>query len=177
MKKRGLLLFGSILVFMAISFNLGDVLTEPEIVTITEIVTVTEERIVYNLVYVDVPVYINHYIDVEVPVFKYRNIYARDFESLEQFTEWYEAQEFTVLFPSGVYLVDCDDYARRLQRTALQQGYSISQALALNGTYYGVRITQETTGHVGNIVLINDIYYWVEPNPERFYIRKIVAKD
>lgn len=115
--------------------------------------------------------------EVPIEVVKYRNIFPREFESVEQFEEWYEAQDFKPLFPSGAYQVDCNDYAGRLQRVALMQGYSISQALVLNGKYYGIRVSDMRDGHIGNLVLIDGIYYYVEPNPRKFKVIKIVERD
>lgn len=110
-------------------------------------------------------------------VIKYRNIFPRQFESIEQFEEWYGAQEFKPLFPSGAYQVDCNDYAGRLQRVALQQGYPVSQALVLDGRYYGIRVSGERDGHTGNLVLIGNTYYYIEPEPEKFKVVELVEKD
>jgi len=130
-----------------------------------------------KLVYIDRPVYEVIEIPIVEEVIKWRNIHPKQFESLEQFIEWYEDQGFTVLFPSGAYTVDCDDYAELVQRKALEQGYAISQALTLNGNYYGTRVNENAGGHVGNIVLIDNTYYYFEPNPEKFYIEKIIERD
>lgn len=113
----------------------------------------------------------------EVEVVKYHHITAREWESVEQFTEWYEEQEFTTLMPSPVYKVDCDDYSEWLQRVALQQGYPVSEALAKGGLYYGVLVNKHSDSHAGNLVLIGNVYYWVEPQPNMFVIKKICNKD
>ena len=68
-------------------------------------------------------------------------------------------------------------YAELVQIKAIEQGYAISQALTLNGNYYGIRVNETVGGHVGNVVLINDAYYYFEPNTEKFYIKKIIDRD
>lgn len=134
-------------------------------------------QVIEKPVYIDRPVYEVVEKPTVVEVIKWRNIYNKQFENVEQFTKWYKSQGFTVLLPSGAYNVDCDDYAELVQRKALEQGYAISQALTLNGKYYGIRVNEINNGHVGNIVLIDNAYYYFEPNPEKFYIKKIIDRD
>lgn len=116
-------------------------------------------------------------IEVKVVEYQNRNIFPRQFENIERFEEWYEAQDFKPLFPSGAYQVDCDDYAGRLQRVALEQGYSVSQALVLNGKYYGIRVSGDIGGHTGNLVLIGNTYYYIEPEPSKFKVVELVERD
>jgi len=123
--------------------------------------------------YVEVPVEVIK----EVEVITYRNIYARNWESVEQFKEWYGAQHFTVLMDSPYYEVDCDDYSEWVQRKALQQGYSVSEAIAKNKLYAGVRVTKISGLHAGNLVMIDGVYYWVEPQPDMFYIKRLFDRD
>jgi hypothetical protein len=134
-------------------------------------------QFVEKLVYIDRLIYKITGKPSIVEVIKWRNIYHREFQSVEQFTEWYRSQGFTVLFPSGSYNVDCDDYAELVQIKALEQGYTISQALILNGNYYGTRVNDTVGGHAGNIVLIDNACYYFEPNPEKFNIKKIIDRD
>ena len=113
----------------------------------------------------------------------YRNIYSRQWESIEQFTDWYYAQNFTALFPSGAYIADCDDYAEWVQTKALEQGYSISIALTWHGKLYNnKKVTNEykpgQPGHVGNMVEIQGVYYYFEPAIDRFNgLIKIIRRD
>lgn len=112
-----------------------------------------------------VPVYVDRIKEVEVEkeVIRWRNIYPREFESLEYFKEWYNGQEFHPMLPSPAHTVDCDDYAERVQWMALQQGYSISCHLSPDKR------------HMFNMVIIgNDIYYF---EPQEFKIWKVVEKD
>ncbi len=140
-------------------------------------------KTVYGIVYetIEVPVIRNivvvkeKLVPVEVPV--YRNILPRQWGSVDEFVEWWEAQEFKVLWNIDPENNDCDDYSDGLQMEALKQGYSVSQALALGGKYYGVVVVDNPTDHAGNMVLIGNTYYWVEPNPDEFKIIKIVDRD
>lgn len=140
-------------------------------------------KIVVETIYVDKPVdrivekVIIEEREVEVVVITYRNIYARHWESVEQFEQWYEDLDFRVLMPSSVYIVDCDDYSARLQRLALEQGYSVSEALAKNRLYCGVKVTKAGGIHAGNLVLIDNAYYWVEPQPDIFNIKRLFDRD
>lgn len=140
---------------------------ELQVVTIERIITQTE----YVDVEVKVPYEITHYIDV--PVVEWRQIYPRQFDSVEQFEAWYLEQGFSLLWNK-----DCNDYARKLQTTALKQGYSISQALVWNGKYYrGIKVSNISLGHTGNLVLINNTYYWIEPQPNKFEVIEICRRD
>ena len=112
----------------------------------------------------------------EVPVYE-ANKWAREFESVGQFEDWYWEQGFTLLMPSSTYEVDCDDYAYQVQRAAVQQGYMLSVALVEHGRFYSVKVTNIPGGHMGNLVIINGIIYYVEPKPDEFDVVKIVSVD
>lgn len=113
----------------------------------------------------------------EVEVITYQNIYARNWESVEQFEQWYEDQHFTLLMTTPIYTVDCDDYSEWVQRRALQQGYPVSEAIAKNRLYAGVWVTKINGLHAGNLVLIGNDYYWVEPQPDMFNIKQLFERD
>jgi len=113
----------------------------------------------------------------EVEVTKWRNIYRREFESVKHFKEWYQEQGFLPLLPSGSYKVDCDDYAQRLQVTALEQGYPVSTALIKNGMYYGQKVSGIAGAHAGNLVLIAGVYYYVEPEIGEIKLVKVTNRD
>lgn len=140
----------------------------------TEYVTLPP-KIIYERV--EIPVEVVKEIEVVKETVRWRNIYPRTFESVEEFKEWYYAQHFNPLLPSGVYEVDCDDYAQRLQITALQQGYPVSIALLKDGEYYGVGVSDIKEGHAGNLVMIEGTYYYVEPDPSKFNIVKVISRD
>jgi len=138
-------------------------------------------EVVVETIYIDKPVYkvVEKVIieEKEVEVIIYRNIYARKWESVEQFEQWYGDLDFRVLLPSSVYTVDCDDYSERLQRLALQQGYPVSEAMAKNRLYAGVWVTKAPGIHAGCMVLIGNDYYWVEPQPDMFNIKRLFERD
>ena len=172
-------------VLFYLGFAIGQITFEPKVVEVKvpEIsyitVTETETVLVPYEVIKEVISYITIVEKEPVEVITYRNIYPRDFTSVANFKEWYEAQGFLTLFPNAgeADSADCDDYSVRLQREALEQGYSISQAFALDGEYYGVKVTDETDGHAGNLVLIGHTYYWVEPQPDKFEVIKVCDRD
>ena len=153
---------------------------ESEPVVVVEYVHLPPETVA-EAVYIDKPVYrvVERVIieEKEVEVITYKNIRARNWESVEQFEQWYEDLDFRVLLPSSAYTVDCDDYSERLQRLALQQGYSVSEAMAKNHLYAGVWVTKINGLHAGNLVLIGNDYYWVEPQPDMFNVRQLFERD
>jgi len=113
------------------------------------------------------PVVITEYI--------YGNIFPRQFESIEHFKQWYEEQGFiplTIHTPDA----DCNTSSVDLQRVALTQGYMVSQALTLNGIYFGKKVTDVMGGHAGNMIKIDDAYYFVESQPDNLKVAKICEK-
>ena len=153
---------------------------ESEPVVVVEYVHLPPETVA-EAIYIDKPVYrvVERVIieEKEVEVITYKNIRARNWESVEQFEQWYEDLDFRVLLPSSAYTVDCDDYSERLQRLALQQGYSVSEAMAKNHLYAGVWVTKINGLHAGNLVQIGNDYYWVEPQPDMFNVRQLFERD
>ena len=116
----------------------------------------------------------------EVPVDKvvYQNIYSRRWESVEQFENWYQAQNFTILLPNGGDLdtADCDDYALWLAEKALEQGYLVSVCLVDDrGVVYGVYVHEAY--HMGCLVVIGNGIYYVESDPMEHKVIKICDKD
>lgn len=138
-------------------------------------------EIVVETIYIDKPVerIVERIIieEKEVEVIVYQNIRARNWESVEQFEQWYEDQHFTLLMTTPIYTVDCDDYSEWVQRKAVQQGYSVSEAIAKNRLYAGVWVTKINGLHAGNLVLIGNDYYWVEPQPDMFNIKQLFERD
>lgn len=101
----------------------------------------------------------------------YTNISTRQWESVEQCEAWIK-DHLINLWIVGDKLANCNDYSRIMQDTAMQEGYPISQALTWDTLYYGKTVNHINNGHAGNMVLINGVYYWFDPNPE--YYRGLV---
>jgi len=168
---------------LVMSFVIGQLTYQPkEIeveVPVISYITVTEYEPIYETIEVDKPVYITVTKQVPTEVIVYRNIYPRQFVSVAAFKEWYNGLDFRFILPNGgdVDTADCDDYSARLQQLALEQSYSVSQALTWNELYYGIRVTDNKDGHAGNLVLIGTTYYWVEPQPDIFEVIKVCNRD
>ena len=154
---------------------------EPTIVYVEKIVEV--EKIVAAepiIKYIEVPT--KEVIIKEVYIIRekivYKHITDKRWETVNEFIEWYHAQNFYPLIQVGDTVTDCDDYAERLQIVALRQGYPVSVALARKGIYYGKQFTSSSIeAHAANMVEIGGVYYWVEPEPDKFYVRRIVNRD
>jgi len=104
----------------------------------------------------------------------------QNWESVDQFKEWYEDQQFTVIFPNGGdrKTADCDEYAYRLQKVALRAGYPVSIALVTrDGMFFDKVVRGGTKAHAGNLVEINDVYYYVEPLVKGMYMVRIARRD
>lgn len=116
------------------------------------------------------------YKDKEIPVEaeKEAYIYTRDWrqwESLAQFTAWAE-DKITYLLEG-----DCDDYAENLQLCALEDGYAVSCQMIYNGKIQGFEVSPVKGSHMGNLVMIGNNIYYVEPVPEYFRIVWLCERD
>lgn len=65
------------------------------------------------------------------------------------------------LVPTSVW--DCDDYSERLQRKALSDGYLVSMQLISGGQLLGAHITNYGPDHMGDITIIGNNMYYIEP--------------
>jgi len=115
--------------------------------------------------------------EIKVPVetIVYRNIYAREFESVSQFREWAEPK-LTILWITGVK-TDCDDYAEQLQIKALVGGYTLSCVVIEHGLLLGRRVSPITGLHMGNLLMTDTDIYYVEPQPDIFDVVWVCARD
>ena len=152
-------------------------------VTVTKTVAVTYPA---KTVYIDreivreVDVMTTQIVEVEVPAVKIIEISKqyKDWQSVEQFKEWYGSQHFTTLMPNGGDLetADCDDYASWVARTALSDGYLVSLAL-VDGTG---RIYETAIGkpyHMGNLITVGNGVYYVEPYCNEFKVLWVTDLD
>ena len=98
------------------------------------------------------------------------------FESLAELKQWLSNVKlidihFTVVNEIGnsVQKFDCDDYARRLQDWALQEGYIISFEV-IRHTEYNSLFTQKRLPvgdiHAINSVIIGNSVYYIEPQTQ-----------
>ncbi len=65
------------------------------------------------------------------------------------------------LVPTSLW--DCDDYSERIQRQALNDGYLVSMQLITKGTLLGAKVTNYVEDHMGNITIIGNWVYYIEP--------------
>ena len=94
----------------------------------------------------------------------------REFGSVEELDQWCR-KHTTILAVSGHPFTevtpqnDCDDYAERLQVLALNDGYLMS-----------VQLT-EGTAHMGNLAMIGNDIYFIEPNPGKYEVIWLCHRD
>jgi len=191
--KDKILLFMLIVILAGLTFTLGWLIKPTQIITVNMPYEVKVLELYPIIEYVDrwhepEVITVNNTIlkeiekPVEVEKVVYRNRLPQEWESVEQFENWYYSQGFTLLMTSGAYTVDCDDYAEWVNREALKQSYHISDALTWNGMYYNKKVTNkykpEQPGHVGGLVLIQGTYYYFEPMIKDFNgLVKVVDRD
>ena len=111
-----------------------------------------------------------------------------EFKDLAELTEWLEKNSLPIQIiadedgridlvnPKSTSQYDCDDYAEALQIKALEQGYLMSQQLVLNGRVYGVKVSEYTEPHMGNLTTIGSNIYYIESIPPHKVVR-ITTRD
>lgn len=107
---------------------------------------------------------------VEVPVYPS----CREFSTLAELASWLDVN-MAVLWPVEEF--DCDDYAERLQIRAASDGYLLSCHLVENGKIYGIRVSDDTGPHMGNMAIVQNDVFFIEPQPGIFRIIKICVRD
>jgi hypothetical protein len=130
--------------------------------TVTEIVTVNNTIETIREVPVEVPVYINNE--------------WREWESLAELTGWVNANT-PILMGFDGFEPDCDDYAVRLQQKAYKAGYFISIQVINGGILAGREVSNLTELHAGNLALVGNKYYFIEPQPKSFRIVFVCYRD
>lgn len=112
----------------------------------------------------------------------------REFSSAEELRDWCEKHMAVLLVPDARGVIDlrtptpnikadCDDYAERLQRMAIADGYLMSEQLVYDGKLFGVPVTPEKGYHTGNMTIIGNDVYFIEPQPSIFRIIKVCERD
>jgi len=108
---------------------------------------------------------------VTVVVMKETPVQFRYFDSERELAEFLEQDDTdsVIRFVSEAdFSYDCDDYARALRRRALEQGFLMSLQLVTDGEIFGVKVSDFARPHMGNLTMIgNDIYY-IEPSTDEF---------
>ena len=153
------------------------VITEYEVVTVDRIVEKTVytpiERVIETIVYEPVEKIV--YEQVEKPVVKEVEVSRPllHFENINNFEQWLSnvnliAIGFNVIDPSNndVTEFDCDDYARRLQDKALEDGYIISFEVIrfseYNSLFKEKKLPFGAIHAINSAIIGNDVYY-IEP--------------
>jgi len=141
-----------------------------------------------KIIPLEVPVEIIKEVPVIVEVEKKSPQKFGEFEDLAELKGWLKENSLPIVLiagkdgtvdflnPKSTGQYDCDDYAEDLQRKALEQGFLMSQQLILNGKIFGVKVSEITGPHMGNLTVIgNDIYY-IESIPPHSLAR-ITGRD
>jgi len=74
---------------------------------------------------------------------------------------------------------DCDDYADDYEALALSENVSLWQAPVTNGCIWGIQVSKKLGNHVGMWTKIDNIYYYIEPQPidDKWRFIKIMEAD
>jgi hypothetical protein len=114
--------------------------------------------------------------EVEVAKPVYVNNEWREFESSARLMEWVD-EHLAYLWIVGDEIADCDDYAARLQREAFKDGYLLSLQIISGGVLNGKNVSNYTELHMGNLAMIGNDIYFIEPQPEYFRIVFVCHRD
>jgi len=81
--------------------------------------------------------------------------------------------------PRSTPAYDCDDYAEEYVKMALEDGYIMYEVPVANGRIWGVKVSTAPGNHVGNMVKINGVYYYIEssPGPAQYRLTRILSAD
>jgi hypothetical protein len=112
----------------------------------------------------------------------------KEFASLEELKKWCDKNVALIIVlraegptdlinPGTCVKTDCDDYAERLQRRAVNDGYIMSQQLVQDGKIFGVPVTDINGYHVGNLTVVGNDVYFIEPQPYSFQIVRVCSRD
>jgi FtsZ-binding cell division protein ZapB len=120
------------------------------------------EQITVKEVEIDKPVYVNNE--------------WREFESPAVLMSWTK-EHLANLWIVGNQTADCDDYASRLQLEAFKDGYLLSVQLIMDGMLYDKNISNYVEAHMGNLAMIGNEIYFVEPQPDFFRVVYVCNRD
>jgi hypothetical protein len=113
-------------------------------------------------------------VEVETPV--YVNNQWREFDSSASLISWVE-EHLAYIWTAGGQVADCDDYASRLQLEAYKDGYFLSVQLIENGMLSGKNVSNYSQLHMGNLAMVGNEIYFIEPQPDYFRIVFVCNRD
>ncbi len=113
-------------------------------------------------------------VEVDKPVYVNNN--WREFDSSAVLMAWAE-EHLTTLWIVGNQAADCDDYASRLQLEAFKDGYILSVQLVENGRLSGKNVSNFLELHMGNLAMIGNTIYFIEPQPKYFRVVYVCDRD
>jgi len=99
-----------------------------------------------------------------------------EFPSKEALESWCQ-ENIAVLMCDDPDKADCDDYAEYLQRKAAEDGYLLSVCPVMDGKVYGVKVTDVPGAHMGNLAMIGNEIYYIEPQPGEYQIVFVTYRD
>jgi len=89
----------------------------------------------------------------------------RHFSDINEFKNWYNSRFLKYwIFLTG----DCDDRADYVRRTALKDGFVVSDALIVGGMYYGVPVSSVVMPHNSVMARCGNSYIYLEINTGEF---------
>jgi hypothetical protein len=113
-------------------------------------------------------------VKVEKPI--YVNNQWREFESPAVLMSWVK-EHLANLWIVGDQVADCDDYASRLQYKAYKDGYLLSVQIIKDGMLDGKNVSNYQQSHMGNLAMIGNEIYFIEPQPKYFRIVFVCNRD
>ena len=152
------------------------VITKPEYRWLPPVVERVTECVVSPPTFITLPTVkeiltVEKIVTVNQTVFVTQNVTQKDWQSVEEFLAWVKPLSYRVIKVIGRDTY-CSDYAQDLQRRAWEQGYAVSLALVdKQGYVYNTYIGEPT--HMGNLVVINKVVYYVDALPGLFRMVKI----
>jgi hypothetical protein len=97
-------------------------------------------------------------------------------QSVGELTDWVKAN-IVVLWGTTGFRPDCDDYAVRLYNLAYAQGRPLSLQAVWQGELQGVPVSNFMERHLGNMAIVGNEIYFIEPQPMFFRISYISDVD
>ena len=100
----------------------------------------------------------------------------KEFPSKEALDAWCR-ENIAVLMCDDATQADCDDYAEYLQRKAVEDGYLLSVCPVMDGMVYGAKVTDIPGAHMGNMAMVGNEIYYIEPQPGEYRTLFVTFRD